>query len=302
VEALRKAARGAANLEIKRRAEQLADQIDQQALEQPWREGLLQEAKGNYKQAAALFDRVIEKGLKLYHQDKNKVRPVGGVPFLAEAYFHSGRANRKLGEYEKAANAYQWAQYYAPVDTDTRPEIEREWSAMAARLVATWRQAVMARAEKDTSLKALVTKYPLVVLHSRRYADGAYLQSAYSFIDRTADQDKHRNGVQLLFDNGGRQPTFGINMVTTQKNAVAELKGADFNKDPDPEKLAADPKIRWLTYECQARAGEVYLERVQDATGTRFFVLFEVVAVDRDSRYVAFVWRRLPGGKLVPQK
>ena len=45
--------------------------------------------------------------------------------------------------------------------------------------------------------------------------------------------------------------------------------------------------------------GKVYLERVRDTEGNNFYVLFQVIAVDKDSRYMAFLWRKLPGGKVV---
>jgi hypothetical protein len=81
-----------------------------------------------------------------------------------------------------------------------------------------------------------------------------------------------------------------VNMVTNQKNTVADLDNVDFNVDPvmkdaRPEGSARD--------EALAVSGHVYLEKVEDTNGDRFFVLFKVVAVD------GFIWRRLPGGKIV---
>jgi hypothetical protein len=302
VDALRKAARRSSDLEVRRRAEQLAEEIETRALDKTWREGLRQEANRQYKEAAALFDKVVQKSLSRYHADRDNA-PEGDIPVLTEIFLHVARVAQHLGDHVKAGNAYHHALYYANFNNEKRREIDAEWSAMTAKLLATWKADVLARVRKDPSLKALVARHPLVLLHSRRYADGQYLQSAYSFIYRTAQEDKHRNDVQLLFDNGGiKKGMFQINMVVGQKNAVAELKGRDFNQDLDPEKLAADSGTRWLTYECQARPGQVYLERVEDNTGTRFFVLFQVLAVDEDSRYVAFVWRRLPGGKIVERK
>jgi hypothetical protein len=45
----------------------------------------------------------------------------------------------------------------------------------------------------------------------------------------------------------------------------------------------------------------VYLERVRDDRGNNFYVLFQIVAVDKESRYMAFLWRKLPGGKIVKE-
>jgi hypothetical protein len=49
----------------------------------------------------------------------------------------------------------------------------------------------------------------------------------------------------------------------------------------------------------EAILGHVYLEKVEDTNGNRFFVLFKVLAVDEQSRYIALTWRRMPGGTIV---
>ena len=46
----------------------------------------------------------------------------------------------------------------------------------------------------------------------------------------------------------------------------------------------------------------MYLERIRDNRGNNFYVLFKIVAVDKDSRYMAFLWRKLLGGKVVLPK
>ncbi len=51
-----------------------------------------------------------------------------------------------------------------------------------------------------------------------------------------------------------------------------------------------------------AIAGHVYLEHVRDELSNDFFVLFQVIDVDPQSRYVAFIWRKLPGGKRVKEQ
>jgi hypothetical protein len=149
-------------------------------------------------------------------------------------------------------------------------------------------------------LKKLVAKHTLVHLHSRRYAGGGYLESAYSFIYENTLGSKHRNDVQLLFDNGRRDKAFGVNMLGGQKNRIVDLGMADFEKNPDAAKIGAADKIQWQSDDsCKAAEGHVYLENVKDDNGNDFFVLFKVVAVEKDSKFVSFVWRRLPGGKTV---
>jgi hypothetical protein len=104
----------------------------------------------------------------------------------------------------------------------------------------------------------------------------------------------------MLFHNGGNPKTFAFNMVVGQQNLVADLGEAEFGKDPDPAKISIDqPGV--FSGEAKAVEGHVYLERVHDDRGNKFYVLLRIVAVDKDSRYMAFVWRKLPAGKVVKQ-
>ncbi len=157
-------------------------------------------------------------------------------------------------------------------------------------LLQQWEKDVRARLDKNDKLKALAETYSLVVLHSRaKYAGGDYKHSAYSFIYRTSDEKKHFNDVQLLFDNGDGAK-FQINMLNGQHNLVVELGKADFEKDPDPAKISIDhPGL--VIDNAKAVEGNVYLERVRDDRGNAFYVVLQVVALDKDNRYMAFLWR-----------
>jgi len=163
-------------------------------------------------------------------------------------------------------------------------------------LMPIWEKTVRERIARDPALKPLAAKYPVVLLHSRRYVERGYLQSTYSFIYETADERKHYNDVQLQFDNGRGDRTFQVNMVTNQKNTVVDLGNVDFNVNPSQTKADFEGPDR---EQHEAVDGHVYLEKVEDTNGNRFFVLFKVLAVDEQSRYIAFVWRCLPGGKIV---
>jgi hypothetical protein len=169
------------------------------------------------------------------------------------------------------------------------------------QLLRQWEKDVRTRLEKDAALKGLAAKYPLVVLHSRaRYATGNLGKSAYSFLYESADPDRHRNNVQLLFHNGGEPNTFQLNTLVGQQNLVVDLDEADFGKDLDPAKINIDnPRV--FSNHAHALEGHVYLERVRDDRGNNFYVLFRVVAVDKESRYMAFLWRKLPGGSVVKE-
>ncbi len=162
-----------------------------------------------------------------------------------------------------------------------------------------WEQDVRQRIGKDDNLKALAARYPLVLLHSRRlYANGDYKRSAFSFNNESSDENKHWNEVQLLFHNG-LENEFDLNMAVGQQNLVVDLARADFEKDPNPGRISIDDS-RVMSYGAHAWPNHVYLERIRDRRGNDFFVLFLMVEVDPTSRYIAFLWRRLPGGKVVP--
>ena len=170
-----------------------------------------------------------------------------------------------------------------------------------AVLVQKWEKDVRANLDKDAAAKALAAKYPLVVLHSRaKYAGGDYKLSAYSFIYETALDNKHFNDVQILFDNGDGDK-FQINMLNGQHNFVVELGKVDFEKDPDPSKISIDHPGLVIDH-AKAVEGNVYLERVRDDRGNSFYVVLKIVAVDRDNRYMGFLWRKLPGGKVVKRQ
>jgi hypothetical protein len=70
----------------------------------------------------------------------------------------------------------------------------------------------------------------------------------------------------------------------------------DFNIDHSQLKADSEGPDR---DQHEAVDGHVYLEKVEDPNGNRFFVLFKILTVDEQSRYMAFVRRCLPGGKIV---
>jgi hypothetical protein len=164
-----------------------------------------------------------------------------------------------------------------------------------------WEHDIRKRMDKDHKLKALAAKYPLVLLHSSiKYFDSkSYKQSAFSFLYETTDDKKHHNDVQIVWGNGGFQNDFYINMMVSQQNLVADLGKVDFENNPDTKRVHINDA--GFGPHGTAVEGHVYLERVRDMFGNNFYVLFQIVAVDGDGRYMAFVWRRLPGGKTVKQ-
>jgi tetratricopeptide (TPR) repeat protein len=295
-EALRRAALSK-DPEVRRRAGRLLDELLEEPFSKAFKEGVARLNKKDYRKAVT----ALQSAAELYEKSPRPRREPGNEPLLADIYLHLARAHHGLAEHEKAGHAYGRAEYHANYDREKRAVIEREWTGMVRGLVAGWEREVRNKASKTPALKALPEKHPLVVLHSRRYAAGGYLHSAYSFICESADEAKHKNDVQLLFDNGSKDCTFDINMLGGQQNLIVDLGRVDFARDPDPRKLDPDSDTFWVPDGCKAAEGHVYLERVRDSRGNKFYVVLQCLAVDKDSRYVAFVWRRLPGGKVVKQ-
>jgi RNA polymerase sigma factor (sigma-70 family) len=289
---LREAARGNADLEVKRRAEAVARDILDDSIERLLKEEI-REDRAHNQRVARILERVTAYSQERLRTARGATAPEH-VPVLADAYLRLARARHRLGESAAAAEAYQQAERFCQ-DEEKRRVLRGE---MTPLLMPVWEKMVRDRMARDRDLKGLASKYPLVLLHSRRYAplSGAYGQCTYSFLYETANEREHRNDVQILFDNGTGDGTFQVNMVTNQRNAAVDLGNVDFGIDPSPAKVDRAGLGR---DQLTAAAGHVYLERVQDTNGNRFFVLFKIVAVDEQSRYVAFVWRRLPGGKIV---
>jgi hypothetical protein len=161
-----------------------------------------------------------------------------------------------------------------------------------------WEQDVSKRIDKDAKLKALSGKYPLVLLQARNLDNSSRKQSTFSFVYETSDPEKHWNNVHIEWGNGGKDH-FVINTVVNQQNLVVDLGKADFEKNPDLELIDIDHP--GLGPHGIAVEGHVYLERVRDTFGNDFYVVLQIVAVDPAGSYMAFIWRTLPGGKIVKE-
>jgi len=166
---------------------------------------------------------------------------------------------------------------------------------MVSELRTEWSKTVRTAIARDATLSGLSKSYPVVLLHSRRLAGGGYFWSSYSFVESTADEEKHRNEVQLQFgnDSGGRR-AFDVCMVNGQRNMVADLGKVDFLLNPDS---ASAKYLKPSPFGYAALVHHVYMEKIEDSRGNDFSVLFQIVAVDEQSRFMAFIWRQLPGGK-----
>jgi tetratricopeptide (TPR) repeat protein len=263
--------------EMRRRAGRLLDELLEPPFSKALKEGVALLNKKDYRKAVPALKQAAE----LYEKSPRPGREPGDEPLLADIYLHLARAHHGLAEYEAAGRAYSCAEYHASSDREKRAVIEREWAGMIRGLLATWEGEVRDKVREAPPLKALTEKYPLVILHSRRYASGGYGHSAYSFVYETADEARHKNDVQLLFDNGNRSCTFELNMMVGQQNLVVDLGRVDFTRDPDPRKLDPDSDTFWVPDGCKAVEGHVYLERIRDSRGNKFYILFQCLAVEK---------------------
>lgn len=303
---LRKVAADSKDSEIRRRAKELIQKISPESSEAPWetllKQGILEETSNkDFNKAADILTKagnMAEKNLRANPNLPNQA----DIPILTEINLHLARCYRELKEWQKAGNAYNSATCYSNYNREKRKQIDREWSEMADRLLSRWEKTVKEKIGNNAELKKLIAEYPLVVLHSRRFAGGSYLKSAYSFKYQSVEENKHRNDVQLLFDNGPGEKTFQVNMVVGQKNLIRDLGSIDFAKEPDPNQFAAKEEKSWQKDSCKAIEGHTYLEKVEDDRENKFFVVFQILAVDNDSNFLAFVWRRLPGGKITKDR
>jgi len=302
---LRKAAQSK-DLEISRRAKELIRLISPEVPEAPWekllKEGINEErTKKDYKKAIEILTKAAKIAQEQLHPNQ-QIGPATDIPILTDIYLHLARSHHALREWKKAGDDYNRAVYYSNFNAEVRKQIDREWSEMTGNLLSDWEKIIKLKIANSADLKKIVDKYPLVILHSRRFAGGGYHKSAYSFKHETTDEDKHSNDVQLLFDNGQGEKTFEVNMLVGQQNLVVDLGDVDLTKDPDPNKLTDQEMKTWRKNACPAVEGHTYLEKVQDDRKNKFFVMFRIVAVDKDSNYMAFVWRRLPGGTLTKDR
>jgi hypothetical protein len=133
-----------------------------------------------------------------------------------------------------------------------------------------------------------------VLLHSRwMYDRGSSKRSAFNFISET----RGGPGGHLLFDNGSPK-VLTLNTLNGHQNFAVDLGTADFEQELEPGRISIDGR-RVFAADVPTVEGHVYLERVHDSRGNDFFALFQIIHVDPQGRYVAFLWRKLPGGSVV---
>jgi tetratricopeptide (TPR) repeat protein len=270
---------------------------DRAWMERQFQAGQREVAVKNYRKAAEIFSQLADR-LEWWIPEEDRGK---GDQNVSMACHELARTYREMREWKKAVQAYERAISFSG-DRVRKKQLKTECIEMVKGFVADAQEAAETTVAKDDALKKLTQKYPLVMMHSRSLSPGDYVQAAYSFIYESSDEDKHGNNVQLLYydaPHGVLKPEFHIRMLNGQQNQIIDLGRADFEKDPDPKKITLGEGANWKTETIDAVAGHVYLERVRDRFGNDFYVVFQVVDIDPQGLWVAIVWRKLPGGKVV---
>ena len=163
-----------------------------------------------------------------------------------------------------------------------------------------WENDVREKIKKNPEFDKLAKDFPLVVLHSYSlFQKDGYGYSAFSFVHESSEPADFDGDPHLAFDwNRGVRKQIKINFHGGQRHLIAILGKADFRKNPDPTKISIDDK-GVTSSKIAAEEGVTYVEWVRDDLGNDFYAMFQILFVDPDSRFMAFVWRRLPGGAVV---
>jgi hypothetical protein len=156
----------------------------------------------------------------------------------------------------------------------------------------------------DAKLKPLAAKYPLVLLaeipvegNNAGPGDAVPTKTQFSFVHETMDFRKLSDGPDLRFLADEEK---SLAIQRRLRNFIVDLGKQDFEKNPDLEKITIDhPGLSG--YGGTARDGHLYLQHINTRRGSDFYVVFQIVAVEKDGQYMAFLWRKLPGGKVVKQ-
>jgi hypothetical protein len=160
------------------------------------------------------------------------------------------------------------------------------------QILKIWEDRVRKQILKDDKLKSLPLKYPLILLAEGTVegTEANFDSSQFDFVNGTIS-----GGANLTF-HGGETKTLDIR--GDPKCFIVDLGKQDFEQKIDPAEISIDhPGLSGS--DANATEGHVYLQRVHTRRGSDFYVVFQVVAVGPDGQYIAFFWRRLPGGKIV---
>lgn len=162
---------------------------------------------------------------------------------------------------------------------------------------ASWKAEIEKKIAANPRLKALSDRLGYHFIHSKTaFKNDSLNWCAFSFTYNTGDEAQHQGDVQLIFHQSNPM-MLDVNPRTTCANQIADLGKVDILKDVNPRTIDIAGDAGWSS-SALAKNDHVYLVRVKDDAGSRYFALVQVVHVDPKGDYVAFFYRLLDGKKL----
>ncbi len=145
------------------------------------------------------------------------------------------------------------------------------WFALIASLCL---PGAMAQEEEEQSRWDDEKSKSSKIVLTRRADSGAYGTSAFSFTSETQQLDKHRNYVDLVFNQCGH---LHVNPVIGMESRVADLGEQE---DLDVEGPRGDGRV-WATKSFPPQQGHVYWQEIK-TNGLTMTVKFRVNEISRD--------------------
>ncbi|HMP03694.1 MAG TPA: hypothetical protein PKC45_14450 [Gemmatales bacterium] len=171
-----------------------------------------------------------------------------------------------------------------------------EAKARIGYLTATWKQAIERKIAGNRQLRDLTNRNRYYFIHARTMARTQdYSNCAFNFVVESMDQEVHKGNVHFVFQPGNDAKVAEVNVGPGSHNLIADLGPVDFNRDVDPRSIDVTREDGWRLA-TTITEGHVYLIRVFDDSGNRFFVMMKVFHMPENGEYLAFVFRLLPGG------
>lgn len=164
-----------------------------------------------------------------------------------------------------------------------------------------WKAALERKIAADPALKELTNRNRYYFIHSKtHFRTPDFNNCGFNFIQNTMEQQLHQGEVHFAYHISGEPKIIDVNITPGSSNLIADLGPIDFEKNVDPRSIDVTRPDGWYLT-AKAREGHVYLIRIFDERGSRFFVQVKIFHVDPNGDYIAFVYRILPGG-VVRQK
>lgn len=158
-----------------------------------------------------------------------------------------------------------------------------------------WKATLDRKIAADPALKASIGRARYYFIHAKSlWKTQDFNNCAFNFMLNSMDQEVHKGDVHFAYHASGEAKSIDVNVGPGTNNLIADLGTIDYNQNVDPRSIDVTRPDGWLLT-AKAQEGHVYLIRVFDERGSRFFVQLMIFHVDPNGDYIAFVYRVLPG-------